>query len=116
MKKLLMLALFFSAFSAFAASSVECITTNSKNLKYTLVLSDFEGKVVANYAINGQFNQGADVSVGSLYYSDRILAFSLTVDYVENKFEVVASRLSDGMYVGKLFVDGKQLNVNCLPN
>jgi hypothetical protein len=97
MKKVLFgLALVFS-FSSFAAS-MEC-----KSVSYTLTFNDIKGEAYANYAINGNVNDGADVEIEKMHLTDRVFAAALTVDGQKRKFEVVANLVAKGKFQGRIY-------------
>lgn len=98
MKKILLIVLAMSSLSSFAATSLNC---NSKS--YTIVVNDLESNPTANYGINGNMNDGADVEIGKMYLSDRIIALSLTVDGQVDKFEVSVTKARHGKYSGAIY-------------
>lgn len=105
----LLMTLFASA-SSFATTTVTC-----KSANYTVIVADIEAYSFANYGVNGVMNDAADVEMESLYLSDRIMAFSLSVDGQPKKIEVSAIRSGPRSYSGKIFFGKKTVqNANCV--
>ena len=108
MKKLLIAIIALGSLSAFATTTVEC-----KSVNYSVVVSDIEEFSFANYGINGVMNDGADVEVSAQYVSDKVIAFGLTVDGQEAKFEVAATKAANGKYIGKILTGKSAQDAVC---
>jgi len=83
---------------------------------YNIVVKDVEagGKPIANYGINNYMNDAADVEIGDIYVSNRVIALSLTVDRQPGKFEVSASIAPNKKkFEGKIFSDKKAQAASC---
>ncbi len=95
--------------SAFAASTdILCVSAN-----YEVKISHIGEDISVNYAINKEWNEGADVALGQSYMSDRIITISLAVDGQDNKIEINASKNKAGIFTGKLYFGEKIQNVSC---
>lgn len=112
MKNFLLTSVFLGSLSTFATVDLTC-----KSAKYTLTVHDLGSeKPSANYAIDGKFNEGADVEVGPVYFSDRVIALSLSVDAVIEKFEIAVTSTKPKNYKGLLFTGNQSQVVTCKLN
>lgn len=102
MKKLVILFTIIFNVQAYAMD-LEC-----KSAKYTVKVTDIAGdNPVANYGINGKMNDGADVALGQVYLSDKVIALSLNVDGVMEKFEVAAVSINGAKTFSGYILTGK---------
>lgn len=110
MKNFILLGLMMAS-SASAAIRVEC---NSFDHKQMMMAEIQSGVWSGNYAMNGEFNQGATVRVNQRYLTRNALAFSLTVDGQPSKMEVSATAVKAGVLKGKMFIGKNVLNAVCI--
>jgi len=94
----------FASASSFATTTVTC-----KSANYTVKVADIEDYSSANYGVNGVMNSGADVEMEEAYLSNRVMAFSLSVDGQPKKIEVSVIRSGETSYSGKIFFGKKTM-------
>jgi hypothetical protein len=103
MKTILTVLLILGSVSAFSSVDLRC-----KSAKYTIIVADIGGETPsAKYKVDGKLVDGADVIVGPVYFSDRVIALSLSVDGVLEKFEVSAVNTKTKTFSG-VILTGKQ--------
>jgi hypothetical protein len=112
MKTFLIALSILSSVSVFASVDLTC-----KSQKYTVIVHDIGGDSPSgNYKIYGKMNEGADVIVGPLYFSDRVIALSLSVDGVLEKFEVSAVNTKAKTFSGVILTGKQSQKAICVLN
>ena len=105
-----------------AAAALTLLSTSSfanedqlicKSSNYWVLLFDVNGSFSANYAVNGDINDGADVNLDQKYVSDKIISASLNVDGQPGIFELAVTKNKAGIFTGKIFRNGKQQTAVC---
>ena len=86
-----------------AASHVNAADLLCTSSSYQILVSDLSGDVWANYAVNGEVNDGADVRLDQKYISDKIISASLNVDGQPGIFELSVTKNKKGIFTGKIF-------------
>lgn len=109
MKSFLIVLAVLGSVSSFASVDLTC-----KSTKYTIQVNDIGSEnPSANYGIDGKMNDGADVTVGSVYFSDRVIALSLNVDGVLEKFEVSAVNAKARTFNGVILTGNQSQKAIC---
>ncbi len=104
------LAALFSYSQSKPASNIDL---NCKSAKYSVVVNQNNGVLNANYGVNGRMNDGAEVILEDTYISDKIIALSLNIDNQPNKIELAVTKLSSGLFSGKLYFGKVMQSVKC---
>ncbi len=110
MKKITTALLVLGSLSTFAGTEIVC---KSPNYLVSVIANSSKKLISANYGINRNVNEAADVEIERSYLSDRVLAAQLKVDGVSNKFEISMTKNAQGVFEGKIFTGKTTQNAKC---